>query len=187
VPVFFGLSAIAPELVPILMGSQWSISIVPLSILSLALPLRMVEHVIDIFLQASGKAGTHLGNMLFGVAVTAVAVLIGAQWGLAPASMAWTVATSVLFLFVLARSARVTAISVGAILAPLVRALAAGVVMYGAVALGRRLLPEGLDPFIEAAALVATGAAVYSAAIWVIARDDVQELLALTRLRSRHA
>jgi hypothetical protein len=145
----------------------------------------MVEHVIDIYLQASGRAATHVGNMLFGLAITAGAVLIGAQWGLVQASLAWAAATAILFLFVLARAVRVTAIGASAILRPLVRALTAGAMMYGAVALARHMLPAGLNPFADAAALVATGVAVYSGAIWMIARSDVLELLALARVRGR--
>jgi hypothetical protein len=57
--------------------------------------------------------------------------------------------------------------------------------MYGAVALARHMLPAGLDPLVGAAALVATGVAVYSAAIWIVARSDVLELLALARVRGR--
>jgi O-antigen/teichoic acid export membrane protein len=186
-PVFLGLSAVAPELVPILMGQQWTVSIIPLSILSLALPLRMVEHVIDIFLQASGRAGTHLWNMLFGLAMITIAVLVGAQWGLVGVCVAWTSATSTLFLFVLARTVRVTAVTAGAILKPLARAMAAAGVMYGAVALVRRLSPPEIDPAAELALLIATGAAVYSATIWIIARNEARELLSLVRFRGRGA
>ena len=183
VPTFFGLSAVAPELVAILLGPKWTMSVVPLAILSLALPLRMVEHVIDIFLQASGAAATHLGNMLFGLALIAAAVLAGAQWGLVGASVGWTSATVTLFLFVLARAARVTSISTGAILKPLGRALLAGAAMYGCVALARLASPPQLGLWAEAAVLVVVGALAYSATIWTIARDDVRELLALLPLR----
>lgn len=187
VPVFFGLSAIAPELVPLLMGQQWTVSIIPLSILSLALPLRMTEHVIDIFLQASGQATTHLVNMTFGLVAITASLLVGAQWGVIGVCVAWASATSALFLFVLARAAQVTALSAGAILAPLVRTFLAGGLMYAAVALARRFLGAGLDPLPLTVVLVAVGAAVYTAAIWLLARDDARELLALARVRSRAA
>lgn len=187
VPVFFGLSAVAPELVAILMGEQWSASVIPLSILSLALPLRMVEHVIDIFLQASGRADTHLGNMLFALCAIAASVAAGAAWGLVGACSAWAGAIAVLFMFVLFRAARVTEISIGGILWPLGRSLLAGAVMYAAVVVVRRLLPDGLGPLGQGAALVAAGVAAYVPAIWLLARRDSRELLSLALFRGRPA
>jgi teichuronic acid exporter len=187
VPVFFGLSAVAPELVAVLLGAQWKASAIPLSILSLALPLRMVEHVIDVFLQAAGRADTHLGNMLFGLCAIASGVVAGAAWGLVGVCVAWTVAIAALFGFVLFRAARVTEISIAAILGPLGRALLAGSLMYAAVLAVRQLLPDAFGPALAGGVLVAVGVAAYAPAIWLLARGDAQELLSLARMRGRPA
>ena len=187
VPVFFGLSAVAPELVALLMGEQWRASVIPLSILSLVLPLRMVEHVIDIFLQASGRADIHLGNMLFALCAISVSVAAGTVWGLTGVCIAWSGAIAILFLFVLLRAVKVTEIKLAGILRPLARSLLAGAAMYAAIAVVRQLLPDGLGPLAEGAALVATGIVVYTPAIWLLAPGDSRELLSLMRFRSRPA
>ena len=60
VPVLWGMSATSPEIVGVALGPKWSSAVLPLQLISLVVPLRMVSAAFSTANLGIGRAGTRL-------------------------------------------------------------------------------------------------------------------------------
>ena len=82
-PLFLGLSAVAPTLVPAIFGEAWTDAVIPLQILML-LGIRASMSMIQVaVIRGLGKPNWHLAVGLLGVTFTVAGVSLALQWGLA--------------------------------------------------------------------------------------------------------
>jgi teichuronic acid exporter len=185
-PLLWGMSAVAPELVSVVLGAKWAPATLPLQILGLVMPVRMVANFVPNAVQGIGRSDILLGNAVFAVVIAPATFLIGVQWGLVGLSVAWLVWVPVVFVQSMLRSMPALGLRLGALLRAMAPAAAAGVLMYASVAAARwALAPHlGHSPLLLGA-LVAVGALGYCAASWVLNRAGVRELLGLARELTR--
>jgi len=80
-PLLWGLCAVAPWLLPLLLGPSWTGAILPLQIVCLALPLRLVSVLLSTTLQGLGHAGLDLRNTITGVVLLPALFLAGSLRG----------------------------------------------------------------------------------------------------------
>ncbi len=80
-PFFLGISSIAPELTVLLLGPKWQAAAIPLQLLSLVMPLRMLMNAFQPFLWGVGRPDTSASTFLIGALTMPVAFVVGAQWG----------------------------------------------------------------------------------------------------------
>src|SRR5262249_32606327 len=66
-PICFGISALAPEIVHFLIGDAWHQAVLPLQLLSLIVPLRVIFNMANPAVQAVERADTVLVNLLVSV------------------------------------------------------------------------------------------------------------------------
>ena len=122
-------------------GAEMGVCEVPLEVLTLMMPLRMVSVFIPNALQGIGRADLLFYNNLVAAVVMPIAFFIGIQWGLEGLSLAWMFITPLVFL----ENMRRTLPPLGLRVIDLWKALApsgvAAVAMYSAVAGARWLLP----------------------------------------------
>lgn len=180
-PVLWGISSIAPEIADVILGPKWQSAALPLQVLGLIMPLRVVAYFVPNAIQGIGRTDILLVNSLWGLAVAPPLLFLGAyHWGLPGLSLAWLVASPLLFLQAMAR----TLPAIGLRIAELGRAMApaagAGLVMYGAVAGARQILPVERGGFIQLAMLIIIGALAYTSASLLVNRRGIDETLALT-------
>ena len=179
-PVFFGISAIAPQIVQIVLGSQWASAVVPLSLLALGMTLRPVGIILPSFLMGLGQFKASFSNTVFGAVLFPVAYIVGSRWGIEGVCVAAVLAYPVQF-FVLVRRCAISAGGhIGALLTPLARPLFGALAMFFCVLAAQYFLPFK-SPALTAAVLVALGAAVYGSFCWIFCRSTVQEFIALAR------
>jgi teichuronic acid exporter len=180
VPILWGISAVAPEFVHVLLGEKWADAIVPLQLVSLAAPLRMLSAVLATALAAIGRADLELYNTIVGFVVLPIALLCGAQWQIAGLAAAWLVAVPVIFTLNFPRSSRALDISLRDIGITMRAPLLAGMLMYGVVA-GLRPLLAALPEAVVLPLLVIAGGAAYLGAVSLLDRGiwvDVKRLFA---------
>lgn len=91
-PVLFGMSAVATELVSVLLGNNWTMAVFPLQVLSLLVPLRMISNIISPAMMGIGNANINLTNLIIASVVVPVAIYAGTFWGIRGVSVAWAVA-----------------------------------------------------------------------------------------------
>lgn len=176
-PVFFGLSAVTPELIYVVGGTQWLPAILPMQLLSLVFPLRAMNLTLTPVVSGLGRPDITLRTLLIAVVVMPSSFYLGGMWdGLRGVCLAWVVIFPLWSLYAMKQSLKLIALPLRAFLsAARWPALLAGT-MYGAVSAGRWGLSE-LHELPRLLLLGALGAAVYAGLFWTLRRQECRELL----------
>jgi PST family polysaccharide transporter len=176
-PTFLGLAAIAPELIPFLMGDDWSGAVPAIQILAVSGVPTAITVVNGAIMRAMNRAGSQLllglitlvltfallgGLARFGLAYVALAVLIAA-WATVPLHgyVFW----------------RATGLPIGRQLRGLVPALLASLVMAGTVLAWREMIAGELERWLLLASEVVLAVAVYALLTALIDRSTVLGLV----------
>jgi O-antigen/teichoic acid export membrane protein len=178
-PVYFGISAIAPEFVIVFLTEKWSSTVVPMQIIAMMGPMVAAIAAVSPFLQALGHVRTSFENQLIGTAGLIVSIAIGAQWGLLGVSIGWACGYFATSIIIWNRSCAITSLRRGDVFNTLVKASVPALIMYGAVILCSHLFPYQLPILAKLIILIFVGICVYSIAAWTIAKTEVLELLDL--------
>lgn len=176
VPVLWGLSAVAPELVLVFLGEHWSQASAPLQLAAFAIPAQLYANIMSTLLSGMGRADTELRNMLTALGLTLLGVLVGARMGIVALTAGWSIAAIVALAMNFPRTNRALGLDLGAIFRATRAPLMAGLSMYAAVTACRYLLDEATN-LLRLGCLIVLGATVYlivvsilSPGIWALAR-----------------
>lgn len=179
-PVFLGISSVAPEIVGIFLGDKWGSAVLPIQVLSLVVPLRLLNTVLPSSLYGIGRAEVSVSNNVIACALMPISFAIGAQWGLEGVCLAWVLAYPVYFMLSLYRALPVIGVTVVDYLSAVRGPALSSIVMYAAV-FGLRGLLAGLDLPASSIllALVLLGVVLYSVLVLVLERQTCVDLVSL--------
>ncbi|MDW7711865.1 MAG: lipopolysaccharide biosynthesis protein [Deferrisomatales bacterium] len=181
-PVFFGISAIAPDAVPVILGDKWSHAVVPLQLLALVVPLRKLNAINTPALLGIGRPGVNVVNLLFAMAIMPAAFLAGTRWGVTGVALAWVCAYPVYFGIMLRRSLPVLGVAYRDYFAAVFPSVLTGAAMYAVVALSRLgLAAATMEPVVTLLLGVATGVTAYLCTTLVANRVLLREVISLIR------
>jgi O-antigen/teichoic acid export membrane protein len=182
-PVFVGIAAVSEEIVLTFLGEKWEASILPLRILCLIMPLRIIMIVVVPLTQGLGRPALGLINMSVAAAVRIPAFLIGAHWGLLGICLAWVAATPVLFTHFLVMVRGLVGSPFHRLVGTMVRPALLSGAMYAAVVSLRGPLASvpGLHVGVRFAALALAGAATYGLLTALFQRATVREMADLVK------
>lgn len=181
-PVFFGISAAAPEIVSSILGNNWIQSTAPLQILSLVIPLRMLDLVIPTALLGTGRADIGVSNAAIAAVILPVSFFIGIQWGLVGVCYAWLAGYTVYFLISLFRSLPTLGVGFGAYFKTVAGLALSSTTMLFAVHGCRLLLPDAWGQgFLSLAVLVLAGAATFSVLVLLFHRKSLVFVMGLIK------
>jgi teichuronic acid exporter len=169
--VCWGLAAVAPEFVRLVMGEKWLQATLPLAVLSLIAPLRMLCAFNNTMVTAVGMPQLATRELMLGSVLIPAAVGFGAYAdGLRGATLAWLMAYPLVYLY----STHLTAAAVRmprlAALRVVAAPMAAGLCMLAAVWACRAALGETPALALRLGAGIVTGAATYLLVLWLVAR-----------------
>lgn len=181
VPVFFGISAIAPEIIHIILGDKWSAALFPLMVLPVMLPLRMAMSPIFEAINATGKPFLTFRLILNNIVTLAAALLVGSNWGIDGVCLSWLVATPVSLFLNLRMVRSEIGFGLADMLAVLWRPMVAAIGMYAAVYAARHYIPVPLGDVATFAMLVLVGGVSYSLLILLLAKQKCLELIQFVR------
>lgn len=175
-PVTAGLAAAAPDVIAVIIGQQWSASVLPMRILCVMAMTRSLQNVAPAYLLARGHTRANLWiSGMYGIPLAA-AFLLSVAWGAVGVALAWALVAVPIDVAVVAYASRVAGVTsatlASVVLPPLVRAT----VMAVLVMLASRWLPAQAGPMVALLRLlaeVAVGVVVYGAWTWW-AEPDVQ-------------
>jgi O-antigen/teichoic acid export membrane protein len=179
VPVFFGISAVAPEIVDLVFGSNWAAAKPILAVLSLAMSFRANLLVGSNFLQGIGQAKAGFKCGVAGAVIFPPLFVIGCYWGVLGVCYAWLLGYPIVFAVNSWIASRYGNLDLGEVLTTPLRPMIAGLIMLAVVSILRTYLPAGASELATAAILVATGAATYGAVMLVAFRPLVKEVVSL--------
>lgn len=175
-PIFFGMAIIADLIMPIVFGMEWSGSIQPFRILCLFTIFYALSLIANQILLSAGHAKTVFRLSVMNALLFATAVAFAAPHGIKATAIAGGIANALclpVYFYVLRLKLRLDLTHVAADLLPIWTAAFA---LVAAVLAARYTLLNGLDPLLNLGLSVLLGALVFTAVIWLLRRDYVDEL-----------
>lgn len=181
-PVLWGMSSISPEMVEVVLGGKWIPSTVPMQILALIIPLRMVGNFVATAIQGVGRSDIVLKNIIWACAMFPLAFFIGANWwGLLGLSVAWALVSPLVFLQAMMRGLPVIGLRMSQLGLAMLPAAGASFVMYCAVALVREIFLFEQSGVLRLCILIAVGVLAYCVVSFGVNRKGTLEVLNLMR------
>jgi O-antigen/teichoic acid export membrane protein len=184
-PSILGLVIAAPEIVAVLLGSQWKDAVPIVQVLAIAGLFQATSALGATILTATGRTKTLLRFSLAELALVLAAIAIGVQWDILGVAVAYTGAILLSRLLLVWLAARAVSMPLGDFFASLSGVCQATALTALVLGIARSALVETATPPLPTLALlIALGCAVYLP----ISRWRVPELLSEFRfIRSREA
>ncbi len=98
-PMYFGMSAVAPELITLTLSEKWIVVIIPFQILCLSSPLRLLSEIQATAVTGMGQPGRNTRILLQSLVMLPVIIYGINVGGVAGACQAWLVITVISFIF----------------------------------------------------------------------------------------
>jgi PST family polysaccharide transporter len=172
-PLLVGLVIVAPDLIPLVFGSQWDVAVPVIQILSIYVIIRCLQAWNSPVLDAAGKPNITFWTQSAALCLTPIAVVVGSRWGIEGVAVCFVVAQLIAveipsFLFVLSEL-HLTRRTVASRLA----GVAGATVVMTAVCVPARLglSALGVGAGVRAVVTIALGLLVYACAVSILAPD----------------
>ncbi|HEV2130723.1 MAG TPA: oligosaccharide flippase family protein, partial [Longimicrobiaceae bacterium] len=175
-PLYFGLVATAPHLIPWLLGARWSEAVLPLQIVCLILPLKALAALLSPALFGIGRPGVNVVNMAFSAVTMAAAFLVGVRYGVIGLCLAWLFVYPGVFAVTTVRALRALRLPPRELLRVIVFPALVSSGMLGLVFLLDQLLRPHLARLPLLLVLVGAGTSFYCTIVWVWRRQSIEEL-----------
>ena len=182
-PAYAGMAAVAPVLVPVVLGEQWHEIVPLLPTLAAAMVMMTLQILFAPATNARGVPFAALKITMIGSVVMPSAFFIGSHWGLHGFAWGWVGGMAVLTGATVMLSGRIIGLKPSGLARAILPPLAAALLMGAGVKLVLGLLPAGLMPLLALAACVPIGVALYLAALQAIASERLAEALSFLRNR----
>ncbi|MFH1701750.1 MAG: lipopolysaccharide biosynthesis protein [Candidatus Zixiibacteriota bacterium] len=182
VPIFFGISCVAPEMVQVILKEKWFPSIIPLQLISLVIPLRALNVSLTPAINGIGRPDINAKTLFVACIIMPASFLIGIKWGLTGVSMAWIIAYSIWFIYMLSQVLPAAGLNIKNYLSILSAPFLWGGIMYGGVYLAKFLLgPTQMNLFLQLILLIIIGGAIYILGTFVFCREVWREVISVFR------
>jgi O-antigen/teichoic acid export membrane protein len=184
-PLMLGLMIVSPDLVPVVFGSRWEVSVGVLQILCVYVLIRGLQAWGGVYMDAVGRPEVTLWTQVASLCLTPFGVVIGVNWGIEGVAACFVVcqliAVEIPMLIIVLSHMR---LSLRTVAARLVGIAAASLGMAAACVLGRSALEAaGVGSAGRAMLTIGLGIAVYLAALWWLAPQISRRVVELGRRR----
>lgn len=179
-PVFFGMAGVAPEAIPLLLGSKWQAIIIPFQMLCLIMPFKALSHIFPPSVIAVGKPRIDLTNNAISSIIMIVAILIGVRSGVIGVCIAWTISYSIIFLVKIMRCIKVVDLPFRKVLSEIGFPLVAGMLMFVSIMMIKKI-DLALQPIFLLILLILFGILFYTGLVIVFKKDACLELIKLLK------
>lgn len=182
-PVFWGLSSVAPQLVVVFLGTKWVPATLPLRLLALVMPLRVISNALSPAMEGVGRADVATRNLVAACVIMPVAFAVGSSWGLAGLSLAWVAAFPIVFGLNLSTSLPVLGVTRAQMLKVMAGPGFSGLGMFAVVYATATALDAKASEVVRLVVMIAVGVVSYGAIAYGINRNGVVEVLDLLKRR----
>jgi O-antigen/teichoic acid export membrane protein len=180
-PVLWGISSIAPELVAVFLGDKWKLAVLPLQLLSLVIPVRMLSNMMTPAVMGLGRPEITFFNLIFASVLIPIGILIGVHWGLLGVSLAWVILYPLVFLRYLSKVVSLLEIGIVDVFLAMGRPVLAAFVMYASVIAIKMLFETDVKSIGHLVLLITEGTLVYLGLTISFHRNGLHEVLSLVR------
>jgi O-antigen/teichoic acid export membrane protein len=179
-PVFIGLAALAPEIVPAVFGEKWAPSIPVMQVLSLIGILQSVLFFNGSVIKASGKPSWQFGIMLLNTVCSVFGFLLVVRWGIVAVAAAFVIVGYLLAPVSYIAVRRLIHIDFRTYLWQFVPSLTASLLMVAVIVVLKYLLrDQSLNMYLELSIYLLAGILTYVAVIGLMARHLYHQALEL--------
>lgn len=181
-PLFWGLGAVAEPLVLLAFGEKWQDSILPMQLLTIALPLRGLEAMSTPMLRAMGRPDISLRISVTACFVVIPALVLGVvSFGISGAAAAWAVAYPIVFCIVVSLISRTLALRRAELWITLIRPVVSAAIMATIVITSVYYFMGANKPLWQLLAGIGSGVVSYLAIIRIVDVGTFRELFGLVR------
>jgi O-antigen/teichoic acid export membrane protein len=180
-PVFWGISCLSSEIIAVFLGPKWVEAALPLQIIAVVIPLRMVRNMMSPALFGLGYSKIVCANEAIGVVLMASAFYVASRYGLTGVSFVWLFAYPLVFILSLPPTAKALKLRILDVVKGMFRPALAGLVMIIMVELTRRTLPADYSMVVRMVVCIVVGAFVYLAVAVITNRRGLEEVMGLLR------
>jgi teichuronic acid exporter len=182
-PVLWGMSSVSGELVSVLLGGKWGGAILPLQLISLVVPFRMISNLMAPALLGFGRADVLLRNTLVSFLIIVPGMIVGTAWGISGICIAWVSLFPIVLVINYCHSLPVFSVKPMDALRSIRWPVAGAAVMYFAVVILRSLIGNSLGQVQQLLMLIMAGAISYIAVTLFFSNNSYQEVLRLMHTR----
>jgi teichuronic acid exporter len=175
-PVLWGMSSVAPDLVLVLLGPNWTDAILPLQILTLVMPFRTLVGFLPSITDAVGRPEIGLQNVILGCLTIPLAFYVGSRWGIAGVAFAWVTVYPFVLLINMQRMLAVLGVTLAQAVRKLAPPIGCSAAMYASVWVVHSQLHNYPNRSVVLIAEVLTGAASYALLTFAGNRSIVGEI-----------
>lgn len=179
IPAATGVTVLAPVLVPVLFGAQWSESVPVVQLLALSALGRALVFAPGAIFAASGRPSYAVASEIVSTVVSVPLFYLAAQRNIGSVAAVQLISVIAYGLVKLTLVNRILALGWYQMMRPLAPALVASLVMAGALSVLLHLTADAPMPMVALGGVL-VGAAIYGLAIWqldVSALRQVRELM----------
>jgi O-antigen/teichoic acid export membrane protein len=180
-PILWGISSIASEIVEVALGAPWHDAVLPLRLLALTMPLRMLVSFLPSATDALGHPELGFWNSFWAAVLMPPAFVLGSRWGIAGVATAWVVVYPFVLLLNMRRMLAVIGVrhrDVVAVVLP--AAISAGAMYVSVWGIGQVIADSG-GRIERLTTLTAVGAAVYCLLTLILNRQGYRNMVSLLR------
>ena len=168
-PVLWGLTCVTPEVVRIAVGQAWVGSIVPMQLIALMIPLRMVSALLSTATVSAGHIRLAIVSSIFNAVLAPPMFYWAAQYGIVGLSAAWLLLAPLMFFINCFLALPKLGMSLCGVMSEMMRPMVAALAMALGVTALRTILGFA-DDALRLLLLVAAGAMFYAGATLLINR-----------------
>jgi teichuronic acid exporter len=169
-PVCWGMSAIADDLVTVVLGPKWQQGAIVLRIITLGIPYRTFVLLMDPMVTGLGESGLSLRNTLTTVFILSAAMTIGIHWDLIGLCIGWLIGAMIAATINLNRNLRLLSMTYTQLITIVFPSMLSACVMYLVVLLVQTGPLGGISAAMRLPLETALGAVVYGGLILILNR-----------------
>lgn len=173
-PIFWGMAAVAPEAIPLILGKKWEAAIVPFQLLCIMLPLKSLGPTLASTVIAIGEARVNLINTVVASVILVAAFLIGVRDGIIGVCVAGLIAYPFVFLITTYSNLKVLGLPFRSYLSEIFFPLIASFIMTFLIFLSRHVLV--FSPLYLLLVLIAFGMVSYACMTLTFKKDEFLEM-----------
>ncbi len=179
IPIFWGMSSIAPEIIGVFLGEKWSSAAVPLQIIALVVPLRMIRNLMTPAMLGLGRSDINLLNEVVAVLLMSISFYLGTYWGVLGVSLVWLFIFPVVFTVNLSTIVKTLNIESLDVLRAIQKPVLSGLIMCLGVNMMRHTPCNDFPLTLKMIVFIVAGSIVYSLATITINRIGLKEIRGL--------
>lgn len=176
-PFFYGFAVICEELVVLILGAQWQPAALPLQLILLTIPLRIISNLFTPLMKALGYPSTGLIHVSFSLTLTIIAVFLASSSGIVAIAATWLLTTPIFFLFAVYLCASRSKISGKAIFSAALPPFIISILMFITLFTTKKwlLIETGLISTILI--IIPLGVLIYVGSMWLFFKDRFAEAI----------